>query len=73
MRVSTPSGRILPKPKLPKANVIVPETWIDLPKGTSVGDALEKIYVSYLKTLVEKVMEAKGTQGTQKHKKVYWY
>ncbi|KAB0387632.1 hypothetical protein FD755_002588 [Muntiacus reevesi] len=73
VRVSTRSGRIIPKPDVPRADGIVPETWIDGPKDTSVEDALEKTYVPRLKTLEEEVMEAMGIQETRRHKKVYWY
>ncbi|XP_036693331.1 39S ribosomal protein L24, mitochondrial [Balaenoptera musculus] len=73
VRVSTRSGRIIPKPEFPRADGIIPETWIDGPKDTSVEDALEKTYVPSLKTLEEEVMEAMGIQETRRHKKVYWY
>ncbi|EFB18494.1 hypothetical protein PANDA_016707, partial [Ailuropoda melanoleuca] len=73
VRVSSRSGRIIPKPDFPRADGIVPETWIDGPKDTSVEDALERTYVPRLKTLEEEVMEAMGIQETRRHKKVYWY
>ncbi|KAM4861580.1 large ribosomal subunit protein uL24m isoform 1-T6 [Thomomys bottae] len=73
VRVSTRSGRIIPKPDFPRSDGIVPETWIDGPKDTSVEDALEKTYVPRLKTLEEEVMEAMGIQETRRYKKVYWY
>uniref|UniRef100_A0A8C9LM81 Large ribosomal subunit protein uL24m n=1 Tax=Piliocolobus tephrosceles TaxID=591936 RepID=A0A8C9LM81_9PRIM len=73
VRVSTRSGRIIPKPEFPRADGIVPETWIDGPKDTSVEDALERTYVPRLKTLQEEVMEAMGIKETRKYKKVYWY
>ncbi|GAB5583840.1 39S ribosomal protein L24 [Prionailurus iriomotensis] len=73
VRVSTRSGRIIPKPEFPRADGIVPETWTDGPKDTSVEDALERTYVPRLKTLEEEVMEAMGIQETRRHKKVYWY
>ncbi|KAH0515183.1 39S ribosomal protein L24, mitochondrial [Microtus ochrogaster] len=73
VRVSTRSGRIIPKPEFPRADGIVPETWTDGPKDTSVEDALERTYVPRLKTLEEDVMEAMGIQETRRHKKVYWY
>ncbi|TKC35036.1 hypothetical protein EI555_011358 [Monodon monoceros] len=73
VRVSRRSGRIIPKPEFPRADGIVPETWIGGPKDTSVEDALEKTYVPRLKTLEEEVMEAMGIQETRRHKKVYWY
>ncbi|KAF6075239.1 mitochondrial ribosomal protein L24 [Phyllostomus discolor] len=73
VRVSTRSGRIIPKPEFPRADGIVPETWIDGPKDTSVEDALERTYVPSLKTLEEEVMDAMGIQETRRHKKVYWY
>ena len=46
---------------------------IDVPKETSVEDALKRTYVSFLKVLEEEVMEAVGIQGTRKSKEVYWY
>nr|KAF6397351.1 mitochondrial ribosomal protein L24 [Rousettus aegyptiacus] len=67
------SGRIIPKPDFPRADGIVPETWTDGPKDTSVEDALERTYVPRLKTLEEEVMEAMGIQETRRHRKVYWY
>ncbi|XP_005411756.1 PREDICTED: 39S ribosomal protein L24, mitochondrial [Chinchilla lanigera] len=73
VRVSTRSGRIIPKPEFPRPDGIIPETWIDGPKDTSVDDALERTYVPRLKTLEEEVMEAMGIQETRRHKKVYWY
>ncbi|XP_003937902.1 large ribosomal subunit protein uL24m [Saimiri boliviensis] len=73
VRVSARSGRIIPKPEFPRADGIVPETWTDGPKDTSVEDALERTYVPSLKTLQEEVMEAMGIVETRKHKKVYWY
>ncbi|KAG8519956.1 39S ribosomal protein L24, mitochondrial [Galemys pyrenaicus] len=73
VRVSTRSGRIIPKPEFPRADGIIPETWIDGPKDTSVEDALERTYVPSLKTLEEEVMEAMGIQEPRRHKKVYWY
>lgn len=73
VRVSTRSGRIIPKPEFPRADGIVPETWTDGPKDTSVEDALERTYVPRLKTLEEEVMEAMGIQETRRFKKIYWY
>ncbi|XP_002760159.1 large ribosomal subunit protein uL24m [Callithrix jacchus] len=73
VRVSTRSGRIIPKPEFPRADGIIPEMWTDGPKDTSVEDALERTYVPRLKTLQEEVMEAMGIVETRKHKKVYWY
>ncbi|XP_051013384.1 39S ribosomal protein L24, mitochondrial isoform X1 [Acomys russatus] len=73
VRVSTRSGRIIPKPEFPREDGIVPETWIDGPKDTSVEDALERTYMPRLKTLEEDVMEAMGIQETRRHRKIYWY
>nr|XP_044993993.1 39S ribosomal protein L24, mitochondrial [Jaculus jaculus]XP_044993994.1 39S ribosomal protein L24, mitochondrial [Jaculus jaculus] len=73
VRVSMRSGRIIPKPEFPRSDGIVPETWTDGPKDTSVEDALERTYVPRLKTLEEEVMEAMGIQETRRHRKVYWY
>ncbi|EHA99538.1 39S ribosomal protein L24, mitochondrial [Heterocephalus glaber] len=73
VRISARSGRIIPKPEFPRADGIIPETWIDGPKDTSVEDALERTYVPRLKTLEEEVMEAMGIQETRRYKKVYWY
>lgn len=73
VRVSIRSGRIIPKPEFPRSDGIIPETWIDGPKDTSVEDALERTYVPSLKTLEEEVMEAMGIQESRRHKKVYWY
>ncbi|KAG3275469.1 hypothetical protein H1C71_020945 [Ictidomys tridecemlineatus] len=67
------SERIILKPEFPRADGIVPETWIDGHKDISVEDAMERTYVPGLKTLEEEVMEAMGIQETWKHKKVYWY
>ncbi|XP_049641773.1 LOW QUALITY PROTEIN: 39S ribosomal protein L24, mitochondrial-like [Suncus etruscus] len=71
--VSTRSGSIIPKPEFPRSDSIIPETWVDGFKDTSVEEVLERTYVPTLKTLEEEVMEAMGIQESRRHKKIYWY
>ncbi|XP_028911818.1 39S ribosomal protein L24, mitochondrial [Ornithorhynchus anatinus] len=73
VRVSTRTGRIIPKPEFPRPDGIVPEQWIDGPKDTSVEAALERTYVPSLRTLGEEVMEKMGIVETRRPRKVYWY
>lgn len=63
--VFTQSVRIVPEPKFPRADGIVPETMIDVSKDTSVEDALKRTYMLHLKMQEVKVIEAAGFQGTR--------
>lgn len=73
IRVSTRSGSIVPKPEFSRADSIVPGTWTDGPKDTSVEDALERTHAPHLKTLEEETMEVMGLWETQKQRSVSWY
>ncbi|KAG7240976.1 hypothetical protein INR49_026154 [Caranx melampygus] len=70
VRVSTRTGRIIPKPVVERRDGIVPQQW---PQDTSPEDTLEKTYVPSLKTLEEEVMEKLGIQENRRHQTSYWY
>ncbi|XP_062897735.1 large ribosomal subunit protein uL24m [Mobula hypostoma] len=73
VRVSTRSGRIIPKPVFQRKDGIVPEQWKDGPKDTSVEDALSTSYTPALKTFEEDIMEKMGVVETARHRKSFWY
>uniref|UniRef100_UPI00398F4764 large ribosomal subunit protein uL24m n=1 Tax=Pristiophorus japonicus TaxID=55135 RepID=UPI00398F4764 len=73
VRVSTRSGRIIPKPVFQRKDGIVPEQWKDGPKDTSVEDALEPSYTPALCTFEEDVMGKMGIIETNRPRKSYWY
>ncbi|KAG8451562.1 hypothetical protein GDO86_003674 [Hymenochirus boettgeri] len=73
VRVSTRTGRIIPKPLFQRRDGIIPEQWKDGPKDTSLEDALEKTYTPSLKTFQEEIMEKMGIVETRRHRKSYWY
>ncbi|XP_048476383.1 probable 39S ribosomal protein L24, mitochondrial [Rhincodon typus] len=73
VRVSTRSGRIIPKPVFQRRDGIVPEQWKDGPKDTSVEDALEKTFTPILKTFEEDVMEKMGINESSRPRRSYWY
>ncbi|XP_072404854.1 large ribosomal subunit protein uL24m [Chiloscyllium punctatum] len=73
VRVSTRSGRIIPKPVFQRRDGIVPEQWKDGPKDSSVEDVLEKTFTPVLKTFEEDVMEKMGINESSRPPKSYWY
>ncbi|XP_060676819.1 large ribosomal subunit protein uL24m [Hemiscyllium ocellatum] len=73
VRVSTRSGRIIPKPVFQRRDGVVPEQWKDGPKDTSVEDTLEKTFTPVLKTFEEDVMEKMGISESSRPRKSYWY
>nr|XP_033781112.1 39S ribosomal protein L24, mitochondrial [Geotrypetes seraphini] len=73
VRVSTRTGRIIPKPVFERTDGIIPEQWKDGPKDTSVDDALTKTYEPSLKTFEEEIMEKMGIVETRRHRKSFWY
>ncbi|XP_041037704.1 probable 39S ribosomal protein L24, mitochondrial [Carcharodon carcharias] len=73
VRVSTRTGRIIPKPVFQRRDGIVPEQWKDGPKDTSVEDALENSYTPALKTFEEEVMEKMGIDEISRPRRSYWY
>ncbi|XP_030044198.1 probable 39S ribosomal protein L24, mitochondrial [Microcaecilia unicolor] len=73
VRVSTRTGRIIPKPLFQRVDGIIPEQWKDGPKDTSVDDTIEKTYKPSLKTFEEEVMEKMGIVETRRPKKSFWY
>ncbi|XP_078392810.1 large ribosomal subunit protein uL24m, partial [Cetorhinus maximus] len=73
VRVSTRTGRIIPKPVFQRRDGIVPEQWKDGPKDTSVEDALENSYTPALKTFEEEVMEKMGINENCLPRRSYWY
>ncbi|XP_051901747.1 probable 39S ribosomal protein L24, mitochondrial [Pristis pectinata] len=73
VRVSTRSGRIIPKPVFQRKDGIVPEQWKDGPKDTSVEDALDSSYTPALRTFEEDVMEKMGIVETGRQRKSFWY
>lgn len=73
VRVSSRTGRIIPKPPFQRRDGIVPEQWKEGPKDTTTEDALMKTYVPSLKTLEEEVMEAMGIEENRRQHTSYWY
>jgi len=73
VRVSTRTGRIVPKPVVERRDGIIPQQWKDGPKDTDPEDALEKTYVPSLKTLEEEVMEKLNIQEPRRQRTTYWY
>ncbi|XP_029437561.1 39S ribosomal protein L24, mitochondrial [Rhinatrema bivittatum] len=73
VRVSTRTGRIIPKPMYQRRDGIIPEQWQDGPKDTSVDDALEMTYKPSLKTFEEEIMERMGIVEARRARKSYWY
>ncbi|XP_078063294.1 large ribosomal subunit protein uL24m [Mustelus asterias] len=73
VRVSTRSGRIIPKPVFQRKDGIIPEQWKDGPKDTSVEDALECSYTPALKTFEDDVMEKMGITESGCPRPSYWY
>ncbi|KAG7268582.1 hypothetical protein CRUP_003191 [Coryphaenoides rupestris] len=73
VRVSSRTGRIIPRPVSERCDGIVPQQWKDGPKDTSPDDTLEKTYVPSLKTLEEEVMEKLGIEEHRRPRKSYWY
>ncbi|XP_069474367.1 large ribosomal subunit protein uL24m [Ambystoma mexicanum] len=73
VRVSSRTGRIIPKPLEQRVDGIIPEQWIDGPKDTSVDNTLEKTYEPSLKTFEEEIMEKMGIVETRRPRKSFWY
>ncbi|CAL8364745.1 unnamed protein product [Arctogadus glacialis] len=73
VRVSSRTGRIIPKPISERCDGIVTQQWKDGPKDTSPDDTLEKTYVPSLKTLEEEVMERLGIQEQRRPRRSFWY
>ncbi|XP_012673721.1 probable 39S ribosomal protein L24, mitochondrial [Clupea harengus] len=73
VRVSTRTGRIIPKPTVQRSDGVVREQWKDGPKDTPTEDALLKTYTPSLKTLEEEVMDAMGIKEDRRNHTSYWY